>query len=559
MGSLAVMVLTILGSSSCEECSTVETGIPCVFPFIYLNVTYTGCTNVGDQDGKLWCATSVDNNGVYKNSSTERGYCTPDCPDGDVETIGEISTRTVGEKLDDTDRKCGSDETCTQRNKCPQFLEKKDKFDQLVRGSLQYKESLKELRRSVCNKSKKGVCCPNPKKDDKCGRGYTCLKEAQCKFAQDLRKHFQSGDSNAKQELIELIRDRKDRTFCCPDLDERKVPIDEKKKQSWLPEEGECGLPHPDGTTSRIVGGVDTRPGQFSFTALLGYPERKRTWIDKKKKYEILDNIKYKCGGTLINHWYVVTAAHCQGSSASARISSVRLGEWEVGRPRDCLLDGDGKEIYCLNPAQDFEIASGQVIVHEGYQRTPSNVENDIALIRLPRPVLLNKGVQIVCLPLNPVKAAEELNIGNTQTGLEGTFPNVVGWGYTEYDPWATGQQGDFDTASVASKVQQRLGVPVLNSSECTRKFGKFEPLSSQICAGGELDKDSCKGDSGGPLYLSRVANNGEPTLDGTKPWYFMGIVSFGSRQCGSGKPGVYTRVGSFVPWIKKNLRLDSI
>jgi len=64
------------------------------------------------------------------------------------------------------------------------------------------------------------------------------------------------------------------------------------------------------------------------------------------------------------------------------------------------------------------------------------------------------------------------------------------------------------------------------------------------------------QGDSGGPLYLSKVVvpETGEPTLDGTEPWYLIGIVSFGSRQCGAGKPGVYSRVESFLPWIRKTI-----
>ena len=72
-------------------------------------------------------------------------------------------------------------------------------------------------------------------------------------------------------------------------------------------------------------------------------------------------------------------------------------------------------------------------------------------------------------------------------------MPNVVGWGYTEYDPWAGNLQGDFAKANVASTVQQRLAVPVLSSTACAKKFQKFEPNVSQLCAGGELGKDSCK------------------------------------------------------------------
>ena len=339
----------------------------------------------------------------------------------DVETV---DIKTVDEGIDESDRRCGNDEICKYQTDCPEFLKQREIFRGLRRGSQKYKDTLERIKNRVCNKSKKGVCCPNPKKED------------------------------------------------------------------WLPGKGECGT-NPDSPPSNVVGGVATTPGQFPFTALLGYPNSEEKWIERTRKWETINNIQYNCGGTLINHWYVVTAAHCQGSSEASQISQVRLGEWEVGRDPDCLKDSD----TCLSDVQDFEITNDQVTVHEDYRRTPSNVENDIALIRLTRPAVLNNGVRIVCLPINPQEAARELNIPNIRDGLTGKFPIVVGWGYTEYDPWALEQQGDFAETNVASSVQQMLGVPVLSSSECSEKFGKFKPSVSQICAGGEKDKDSCKVD----------------------------------------------------------------
>lgn len=64
------------------------------------------------------------------------------------------------------------------------------------------------------------------------------------------------------------------------------------------------------------------------------------------------------------------------------------------------------------------------------------------------------------------------------------------------------------------------------------------------ICAG-QAAKDSCSGDSGGPLM---VHNNGH--------WLQIGVVSWGIG-CGKGQyPGVYTRMTSFMPWIMKNLNM---
>ena len=63
---------------------------------------------------------------------------------------------------------------------------------------------------------------------------------------------------------------------------------------------------------------------------------------------------------------------------------------------------------------------------------------------------------------------------------------------------------------------------------------------STHICAGAELGKDACSGDSGGGLFIE----------DNSNTWHLLGIVSYGSRDCGNGVPGVYTRVSSFLDWI---------
>lgn len=73
---------------------------------------------------------------------------------------------------------------------------------------------------------------------------------------------------------------------------------------------------------------------------------------------------------------------------------------------------------------------------------------------------------------------------------------------------------------------------------------------SGQLCAGGERGRDSCRGDSGGPLM--GIDRSGGPVGN----WIVAGIVSFGPSPCGmQGWPGVYTKVGDYVDWIQNKMR----
>ena len=89
----------------------------------------------------------------------------------------------------------------------------------------------------------------------------------------------------------------------------------------------------------------------------------------------------------------------------------------------------------------------------------------------------------------------------------------------------------------------------MLNEQQCMKKNNNFSPRKSQICAGAELGKDSCRGDSGGGLFIQKNEKEKETA------WYLIGIVSFGAKECGNGHAGVYTRVSSFITWIQQNIK----
>ena len=82
-----------------------------------------------------------------------------------------------------------------------------------------------------------------------------------------------------------------------------------------------------------------------------------------------------------------------------------------------------------------------------------------------------------------------------------------MGWGYTEYDPFKTEPLEAERGVKIAEPKQQKLEVslyflrdniniviqiPILRNtdSKCSQKLGP-----TQVCAGGEDGKDSCKGE----------------------------------------------------------------
>lgn len=79
-----------------------------------------------------------------------------------------------------------------------------------------------------------------------------------------------------------------------------------------------------------------------------------------------------------------------------------------------------------------------------------------------------------------------------------------------------------------------------------TRLGTRFNLHKSFVCAGGEKDRDACKGDGGSPLMC--------PFSPGETRYYQVGIVAWGI-DCGlENVPGVYANVKLFKKWIKNEL-----
>ena len=101
---------------------------------------------------------------------------------------------------------------------------------------------------------------------------------------------------------------------------------------------------------------------------------------------------------------------------------------------------------------------------------------------------------------------------------------------------------------SRGSSVLQFANVYSTSIKDCSPLHEeRVQPLTdNQLCAGGTLGEDACKGDSGGPL----MSVEQHPQRRSAQYFQF-GIVSFGAIPCGArNAPSVYTRVSKYLDWI---------
>ncbi|KAF2898151.1 hypothetical protein ILUMI_08021 [Ignelater luminosus] len=267
-------------------------------------------------------------------------------------------------------------------------------------------------------------------------------------------------------------------------------------KSHLLPDRDVCGQQLVE---QRIYGGEAVDIGEFPWLALLGF-----------------DKDDFVCGGSLINNRYVLTAAHC----ISDELALVRLGEHNIKTDVDCEGDVPGLD-DCSDPPVDIEIE--EKIVHEDYDNDDPNFYADIALIKLKKEVNYTEFISPLCLPLS----SELSNKMYTEEKVV-----VAGWGKTK--------------TKLQSEIKLKVELLVQTNNDCSKHYRPegMRIAGSQMCAGGEKGKDSCSGDSGGPLmYHHRTENE--------LNWICVGIVSYGLDKCGiESVPGVYTRVTEYLQWI---------
>ncbi|XP_063912247.1 phenoloxidase-activating factor 2-like [Zophobas morio] len=269
-----------------------------------------------------------------------------------------------------------------------------------------------------------------------------------------------------------------------------------------------CGIPssNSDKINIRITSNSEkTSIGELSWTVLL---------LDSSSLFSSKERNSFICGGSLIHPQVVITAGHCVATSKSESVK-VRAGEWNIKNKDEPL------------PHQDVTVK--EILLHPQYK--PGTLWNDIALLILNQPSSLTENVGFICLPAGKFKVDERNCLAS-------------GWGRREME------------RQRLSAVLRKVTVPLVRKRTFQRalrqtKLGKkFRLHKSFICAGGERNRDTCKGEGGYPLIC--------PVLGEEDRYMQVGIVSWGMGCRGNNKPGVYTSVALYVWWIEEKMKKNN-
>ncbi|MCW1914616.1 serine protease [Luteolibacter sp. GHJ8] len=235
----------------------------------------------------------------------------------------------------------------------------------------------------------------------------------------------------------------------------------------------------------KIIGGGNASPGEYPWMAALVIADEP-------------DNFQGQfCGGSLIHPRWILTASHCVSGSKASDIEVV-LGTND------------------LDSNSGFQrIAVAEIVMAPKYN--DFTLDSDFALLRLAEPA----SASIPTIPL----------IDDLALAAPGIEAVITGWGDMS--------NGERDYPALLQEVE----VPVVDLAVANATPSYLGSLTANMLPAGypEGGKDSCYGDSGGPMIVPSPVGPG---------WMQAGIVSFGA---GCAEPGVYginARVSQFRRYI---------
>ncbi|GFK55656.1 S1 family peptidase [Vibrio cholerae] len=235
------------------------------------------------------------------------------------------------------------------------------------------------------------------------------------------------------------------------------------------------------GVSSRIIGGEQAPVGEWPYMVALTTRDKSMAW----------------CGGSLLSERYVLTAAHCVDKKDPSTMDVI-VGAYDMDN---------------ISAAERIRVK--RIYVHEAYVTAQGG--NDIALLELESIPALNQFTSIA--------TEADFNLLRKDNLL-----TVIGFG--------SRKEENNVTSDSPVKLHQ-VEVPFVPIEECRTQGGSYTKQGDGVFCAGAAGKDSCTGDSGGPIFFR--TNHGLTQ---------MGVVSWGTGCGRPNKPGVYTKLSAFKTWL---------
>ncbi|OWZ08985.1 hypothetical protein PHMEG_00018388 [Phytophthora megakarya] len=208
------------------------------------------------------------------------------------------------------------------------------------------------------------------------------------------------------------------------------------------------------------------------------------------------------CAGMLISPEFLITAGHC--------LNTPMFNVWAIIGSNH-RMGGGSRNSEMIKVVEAFR--------HPMYNSSNDfvTIPYDVALLKLETPS-----------KIKPVRLAA----ADGSDSKAGSMATTLGWGLIKNE--------------TESQLLRTVDIKILTTAECVRLYAMASGVSplafgnvpildnSTICAGSGNGKDSCEGDSGGPLLVNDV---------------LVGIVSSGYEECGI-SPGSYASVSEALDFI---------